>query len=41
MRWLIALALATFAPAVLAAQTLQVIVFAGGANWPLWVAEEK
>jgi len=41
MRALIALALAMFAPAVLAAQTLQVIVFAGGANWPLWVAEEK
>lgn len=41
MRALIALALATFAPAVLAAQTLHVIVFAGGANWPLWVAEDK
>jgi ABC-type nitrate/sulfonate/bicarbonate transport system substrate-binding protein len=41
MKRLIALALATFAPAVLAAQTLQVIVFAGGANWPLWVAQDR
>jgi ABC-type nitrate/sulfonate/bicarbonate transport system substrate-binding protein len=41
MKRLIALALATFAPAALAAQTLQVIVFAGGANWPLWVAQDR
>lgn len=41
MRPLVALALAIFAPAVLAAQTLQVVVFAGGANWPLWVAADK
>lgn len=41
MRTLLALALAAFAPAIFAAQTLQVIVFAGGANWPLWVAMDK
>jgi len=40
----IALALAVLAMTLTtsaAAQALNLIVFAGGANWPLWVAEEK
>jgi len=35
------LAVAAFVPGALAAQTLEVIVFPGGFNWPLWVGEDK
>jgi len=34
-------AIAAFAAAQACAATLQVIVFPGGFNWPLWVAQEK
>lgn len=37
----LALWAAALAPAATAAQALEVIVFPGGFNWPLWVANEK
>ncbi len=40
-RTLLAIGAALMHTAVLAAQPLEVIVFPGGFNWPLWVANEK
>ena len=36
-RAILSLLFALFAPLALATQTLEVIVFPGGFNWPLWV----
>jgi ABC-type nitrate/sulfonate/bicarbonate transport system substrate-binding protein len=37
----IAICIAAFAPHAAAAETLQVIVFPGGFNWPLWVGNDR
>src|SRR5437868_743134 len=40
-RAILSLLFALFAPLALATQTLEVIVFPGGFNWPLWVGIDK